>query len=115
MSFEGREEVLSALREIERLKQGKQVPEGDFYAHVDFQLVVTYMGRLPVEYSAEGYVATDRVEDLQPAVVSTYGKIAETKTVFTALDEQCKEKGNYNESTGHEFDSEKEDYEQGLD
>ncbi len=103
MTFNGREEVLAALREIEAMKEGRQVPDGDFYAHVDFQLVVTYMGRLPLEYSAEGYVSTDRVEDLQPAVRKTFKRIADTDIVFKTLDEECRrtEEGNDGERKGY--------------
>jgi len=115
MTFNGREEVLAALREIEAMKEGRQVPDGDFFAHVDFQLVVTYMGRLPVEYAAEGYVSTDRVEDLQPAVRKTFERIADKELVFNTLDAECKNTEEGNNGEQREFDSEKEDYEQGLD
>lgn len=110
-----REEVLAALRELEAENAGEVMPAGDFYAHVDLMLVVTYMGRMPVEYSAEGYVSSDRVEDLQPSVRSMYSKMADTNTVFQALNPECRKTEEGNNGERGEFDSEKEDYEKGLD
>ena len=105
MKFSGREEVLAALREMEEMKEGRWAETGEYYAHIDFQVVVTYMGRLPVEFSAEGYVSTDRVEDLQPGVRKAFKQIADTENVFNTLERECS-RDREGETHGTEYDEE---------
>ena len=116
---EGREQVLAFLKEMEMeaaaKREGRVVSEGEYFAHVDVSVTVTYMGRVPIEYAVEGYVCTDQLQDLQPCVREAYSKIAGTNTVFKALDNECKrtEEGNHGEP--REFDHDEEDDEEGRD
>jgi len=113
MLYEGREEVLAALRELEAMKEGRHATTGEFFAHIDFQMTITYMGKVPVDFGAECYVSTDRVEDLQPAVREAYKRLADHEEVFEALDKEC-HRTEEREDHGETFYSEEEDFEQDL-
>jgi len=98
MKFSPREVVLAAFREIEAEERGKE--DGEYFAHLEVQVSVTYMGRLPIDYGAECYVSTDEPTRLIPAVREAYEKIAGAEDVFDAIDNECK-KLNTEEGTSY--------------
>jgi hypothetical protein len=102
MKFSPREVVLAAYRELEAERESKKsgTTRGEYFAHLDVQISVTYMGRLPIDYGAECYVSTDEPTRLIPAVREAFEKIAGAEDVFSAIDHECK-KLNTEEGTEH--------------
>jgi hypothetical protein len=93
MKYDAREQVLAAFREIEAMKEARNADNevsGEYFAHIDLQVVITYMGRVPVEFSAECYVATNDPTKLIPATKETYESITDAEDVFRVMNNAVK-------------------------